>query len=78
MKKEKKQKQVYIDDGHTIYSMEQLVGPENYDKKEKRAGLTKKERRAAISAAFEVYLLVLVGVLACFSLVAVLIYFWLR
>ena len=78
MKKEKKQKQVYIDDGHTIYSMEQLVGPENYDKKEKRAGLTKKERRAAISAAFEVYLPVLVGVLACFSLVAVLIYFWLR
>lgn len=78
MKKEKKEKQVYIDDGHTIYSMEQLVGPENYNKKEKRAGLTKKERRAAISAAFETYLPVLIGVLACFSLVAILMYFWLR
>ena len=78
MKKEKKEKQVYIDDGHTIYSMEQLVGPENYNKKEKRAGLTKKERSAAISAAFETYLPVLVGVLACFSLVAILMYFWLR
>ena len=45
MKKEKKEKQVYIDDGHTIYSMEQLVGPENYNKKEKRAGLTKKGKK---------------------------------
>ncbi len=78
MKKSKKEKQVYIDDGHTIYSMEQLVGPENYNKKEKGAGLTKKERRAAITAAFEAYLPIALGVLACFSAAVLLIYFWLR
>ena len=36
MKKEKKSKKAYVDDGHTIYSMENLVGPENYNKKEKK------------------------------------------
>ena len=36
MKKEKKSKKAYVDDGHTIYSMEHLVGPENYNKKEKK------------------------------------------
>lgn len=78
MKKQKKQKPVYVDDGHTIFSMEQLVGSENYDKKNKNVGLTKKEKRAAIIAAFQTYLPVLVGVLACFSLAILLIYFWLK
>lgn len=78
MKKEKKEKQAFYDDGHTVFSMEQLVGPENYNKKEKQAGLTKKERRTAIKAAYETYLPLLLGVLLCFSLAIVIIYFWLR
>lgn len=76
-KKKRKSKPEYVDDGHTIYSMEQLVGPENYNKKEKNVGLSRKEKRAAIKAAFETYLPVLIGVLACFSVAAVLMYFWL-
>lgn len=78
MKKEKKQKRVYIDDGHTIYSMENLVGKENYDKKDKRASLTKREKRAAIKAAYQTYLPVVFGVVACFSLVFLLMYLWLK
>ena len=76
-KKKRKSKPEYLDDGHTIYSMEQLVGPENYNKKEKNVGLSRKEKRAAIKAAFETYLPILIGVLACFSVAAVLMYFWL-
>ncbi len=76
-KKKRKSKPEYVDDGHTIYSMEQLVGPENYNKKEKNVGLSRKEKRAAIKAAFETYLPILIGVLACFSVAAVLMYFWL-
>ena len=78
MKKEKKSKQVYIDDGHTIYSMEQLVGPENYNKKEKKVGLTRKERWVAIKAAYRTYLPILFGVIICFSLAFLLVYFWLK
>ena len=78
MKKEKKQKRVYIDDGHTIYSMENLAGKENYDKKDKRASLTKREKRAAIKAAYQTYLPVVFGVVACFSLVFLLMYLWLK
>ena len=76
-KKKRKSKPEYVDDGHTIYSMEQLVGPENYNKKEKNVGLSRKEKRAAIKAAFETYLPILIGVLACFSVATVLMYFWL-
>ena len=76
-KKKRKSKPEYVDDGHTIYSMEQFVGPENYNKKEKNVGLSRKEKRAAIKAAFETYLPILIGVLACFSVAAVLMYFWL-
>lgn len=77
-KEKKKEKRVYIDDGHTIYSMENLVGKENYDKKNKQVGLTKKEKRAAIKAAFETYVPIFLGVLACFSFAMVLIYLWLK
>ena len=78
MKKEKKHKQPYFDDGHTIYSMEHLVGPENYNKKEKNGGLTRKERWAAIKAAYHTYLPILLGIIGCFSLAILLMYFWLK
>lgn len=77
-KKKKKEKMEYIDDGHTIYSMENLVGKENYNKEEKHVGLTRKEKRAAIIGAFETYLPVLLAILICFSLAGALLYFWLN
>lgn len=77
-KEKKKEKRVYQDDGHTVYSMENLVGKENYNKKDKQVGLTKKEKKAAIKAAFETYVPILLGVLACFSFAMVLIYLWLK
>lgn len=78
MKKDKKEKQVFIDDGRTIFSMEQLVGSENYNKKEKNAYLTKKECKAVVKAAYATYFPMLLGVLACFSLAILLIYIWLK
>lgn len=71
--KGKKSKMKYVDDGHTVFSMEGL------GKRDKPAiELTGKERRALIRAAFARYLPALLGVLGCFSLAAVLLYFWLH
>ena len=78
MKKEKKHKQAYIDDGHTIFSMEHLVGPENYNKKDKKVGLTRKERWAAIKAAYYTYLPVLFAIIGCFTVAIILMYLWLK
>ncbi len=64
-----------MDDGHTVYSMEALTGklPEEKD----RPQMTGKERWALIRAAFGHYLPPVLIVLASFSLVALLMYFWL-
>ena len=70
----KKKKTVYVDDGHTVYDMSGVSGKK---KKEDDLGLSRKERRAVIKAAFATYLPILVGVLACFTLAALLMYFWL-
>ena len=92
-KKKKKVKVVYVDDGRTIYDMSgvtrpgQILFPENKEKsckekeknkKNERVGLTKAERWAVIKAAYAVYLPVLFGVIACFSLAAVLMYLFIR
>ena len=92
-KEKKKVKVVYVDDGRTIYDMSgvtrpgQVVFPQKKEKneqdskknkKEQRVGLTRKERWAVIKAAYAVYLPVLLGVLLCFSIAAVLMYFLLR
>lgn len=76
-KKKKKSKIKYIDDGHTVYNMDGVGGARHREKKDE-TGLTRKERRAAIRAALETYLPVLLTVLAAFSVVGILIYFWLR
>lgn len=79
MKKTKKKKKTeYIDDGHTVYSMDGVQSPWSRSKKEDGAGLTRAEKRAAIKAAFKVYLPIFLGVAACFALVALLMYFWLK
>lgn len=76
----KKKKDEYVDDGHTIYNMD-IDGFRWHDrkvKKENKAEVSKKERRAMIRAAYKSYLPSILIVLAGFSLAVVLIYFWLR
>ncbi len=75
----KKKKQPYVDDGHTVYSMDGVDGPIWKRKKnEDKAGLSGKERRAAIKAAFATYAPIFFGVLACFAIATLLMFFWLN
>lgn len=77
-KKPKKKKTVYIDDGHTVYSMENLPSVAGKKKKDDGVNVTKKERRAMIKAAYAYYLpRLLLGVL-CFSAVIILLWLWLK
>ena len=79
MKKEKKKKQKFIDDGRTIYNMD-VDGMPHRRMKEDPNGvyLTKKERKAAIIAAILHFMPILFGVILCFTIVMVLLYFWLK
>ncbi len=77
-KKIKKQKPVYIDDGHTVYSMENLPSVARKKKKDEGVSVTKKERRAMIKAAYLYYLPRLLLGIACFAGVAVLLWLWLK
>ncbi len=75
----KKKKQEYIDDGHTIYSMD--VDADWNNQKEKNNSstyVTKEENRVLIKAAFRAYFPKLLMVLLGFGLAIVLIYFWLK
>ena len=77
-KKPKKKKPVYIDDGHTVYSMENLPSVAGKKKKDDGVNVTKKERRAMIKAAYAYYLpRLLLGVL-CFAAVIILLWLWLK
>ena len=85
MKKHKKIKTVYLEDkGETIYSMAGLEGrtpeeQEEYDRKRKnRVSATGKERWAMLTAAFSVYGPLLLICVGAFSLVALLLYLYLR
>lgn len=73
----KPKKQPYIDDGHTIYDMSALTG-EDKTNPTQYVGLSKKEKLAAILAAFQCYLPMLLIVLGSFMLVMLLITLWLR
>lgn len=76
-KAKKKNKIKYIDDGHTVYSMEAL-DPDA--EKRKQAGdirLTRKERRAVIRAALGRYLPIVLMVIACFLITGAILYLWL-
>ena len=71
----------FVDDGRTIYDMSGLddmkgIGTRR-DKKE-GVNVSRSERRALIKAAFARYAPVFFGVLACFTLAGLLIYFWLK
>ena len=74
--KKKKTKVIYVDDGHTVYEMDNVGRKKNSDKGGDLR-LTRKERRAAIMAAFAYYLPRLLLVIGCFCLVGLLMYFWL-
>ena len=75
----KKSKPKYVDDGHTIYSMDVDAkwNKRNNDKKN-TVYVTKEERRTLIKAAFLVYTPKLLIVLAGFGLAMLLLYFWLK
>lgn len=76
-KKKKKKKVVYVDDGHTVYSMENVGRRPRRDKKDE-VSLTRKEKRAAILAALGFYMPRLLLVIGCFALTGLLLYFWLK
>lgn len=65
-----------MDDGHTVYSMEALTGKQPEEKD--RPALTRKERHALIRAALAHYLPPLLIVLGSFTLVAILLFLWLK
>jgi len=76
--KEKKKKQKYIDDGHTIYNMDVDGMPHRISKNKTGVNLTKAEKRAVFWAALLHFLPIFIGVLICFTITILLIYFWLR
>ena len=73
----KKEKQTYIDDGHTVYNMDVDGMPNRIIKNKSGMYLSKDERKAAIKGAFAHYLPILFIAILCFSLVMLLMYFWL-
>lgn len=74
-KMKNKEKQIYNDDGHTIYNMdvEHLK-----NRRPKKITLNNKERFALIKAAFQRFLPILFGVILCFGIAMLLIYLWLN
>lgn len=72
----KKNKRAFVDDGRTIYDMSGL-NPDG-KKDNEPVGLSRKERWAAIRAAFLVYGRVFILVLAGFAVAGVLVWLWLR
>lgn len=77
-KKDKPPKKEYVDDGHTIYSMDGLNPDYDAGEKKERAKLQKKEFWAAVKAGFAVFFPKFLMVVGCFALVALLLYFWLK
>lgn len=77
----------FVDDGRTIYDMTNIGSPEQMKRASVRTDKNKtlerteayfKEKTAVIRAAFQVYTPIFFGVIACFTVVAVALYFWLR
>lgn len=80
MNKKPKTKVVYKDDGETIYSMAALEGltQEEAEKRaeehKKRVKLTRKEKRAMISAGYQVFAPILLIFVVAFAFVALVLY----
>lgn len=73
----KNKKQEYIDDGHTIYSMDVDAKWARPKEKQQSVYVSKEEKRILIKAAFRAYIPKLLIVLFGFGLAIILIYFWL-
>ena len=74
----KKKKEQYVDDGHTIYSMDVDANWSTNKAKKETIYVSKDERRTLIKAALKAYFPKLLIVLASFGLAIILIYFWLK
>lgn len=77
MKKNKKNKIDFVDDGRTFYDTN-VEGLPKKSPKSKKIILSNKERIALIKAIFIRYLPLLFGVIACFAVAMLLIYLWLN
>ena len=79
-KKEKKKKKrtPYIDDGHTVYDMSGLRPSNESSVGKSDVGLSKKEKWAAIRAAFALYFPILLLVFGCFLVAMLIIRLWLH
>lgn len=71
-------KKPYIDDGHTVYDMSGFSHGQKRTSNENHVGLTRKEKWAAISAAFACYLPPFLITLGGFFLVMWLLRLWLH
>jgi len=77
MKMKTKNKQKFIDDGHTIYNMDVDGMPKRKTTKPKLY-VTTDEKKAMIKAAFAHFLPILIMVVACFAVAMLIILVWLH
>ncbi len=75
--KEKKQNDQFVDDGRTIYDM-QNVPQAFYNKDKKQPLVDKEEKKALVKAAFATYLPMFLSVVVGFVAVLLLISLWLK
>ena len=75
MKNNKKEE--YIDDGHTIYSMDVDAKWARPKEPKEKIYVSKEQKRLLIKAAFRAYTPKLLIILLGFGLAIILIYFWL-
>lgn len=80
-RKKTSEKQKFVDDGRTIYDMSGIddmhrTGPRQ--PRRENVSVSKKERRMLIRAALATYLPIVLGVLACFTVAALIMYFWFK
>ena len=68
-------KEKYVDDGHTIYNMD---GIDKSRPRSKKISLSNKEKVALIKAFLIKYIPLLFGLILCFTLAMLFIYFWLN
>lgn len=76
-KRKKKESEPYVDDGHTVFNMDGVGGAHHVEKEEEHTRLTRAERRAILRAALSSYLPVFGLILLCFTVVLLMLYFWL-
>ena len=77
--RKKKNKDEYIDDGHTVYNMDVDGMPYRRVKpKDDNLNVTKAEKKAIIKAAFAQYTPFIICAIICFIITMIIISFWLK